>query len=174
MRRYRAAPVMAGLKDFQRATVHHVMDRFFGADPTRRFLVADETGLGKSVVARGIIAETLQRLQDDDRVERIDVIYVCSNQDIAAQNLARLKVTTEESITLSSRLTMLARHSARLAAATAAVGKPLNLVAFTPGTSFDKGWRTGKGDTSWTIVTIDEPLWDAMAAACNYNKYACF
>ena len=34
---------MAGLKDFQRATVHHVMDRFFGADPTRRFLVADET-----------------------------------------------------------------------------------------------------------------------------------
>ena len=65
---------MAGLKDFQRATVHHVMDRFFGADPTRRFLVADETGLGKSVVARGIIAETLERLQDDDCVERVDVI----------------------------------------------------------------------------------------------------
>ena len=28
--------------------------------------------------------------------------------------------------------------------ATATVGKPFNLVAFTPGTSFDKGWRTGK------------------------------
>jgi len=146
VRRYSAAPVLAGLKDFQRATVHHVMDRFFGADPTRRFLVADETGLGKSVVARGIIAETLQRLQDDDRVERVDVIYVCSNQDIAAQNLARLKVSAEESITLSSRLTMLARHSAALAAANATAGKPLNLVAFTPGTSFDKGWRTGKGE----------------------------
>src|SRR2546430_1358479 len=136
MRRYDAAPVMAGLKDFQRATVDHVMDRFYGAEPARRFLVADETGLGKSIVARGLIAQTLQHLQDDDSVERVDVIYVCSNQDIARQNLSRLKVTSGETITLSSRLTMLAKHSSTLSAATAIEGKPLNLVAFTPGTSF--------------------------------------
>ncbi|MGW0503826.1 C-terminal helicase domain-containing protein [Micromonospora sp. NPDC003241] len=143
MRRYDAGPVMAGLKDFQRATVAHVVDRYFGADPTRRFLVADETGLGKSVVARGVIAQTLQRLQDDDSVERVDVIYVCSNQDVARQNIDRLRVTADKTVTLSSRLTLLAKHAHRLNAATATTGKPINLIAFTPGTSFDQGWRTG-------------------------------
>ncbi|MEK8106481.1 hypothetical protein NKG94_16905 [Micromonospora sp. M12] len=132
MSRYDAGPVMAGLKDFQRATVAHVIDRYFGADPTRRFLVADETGLGKSVVARGVIAQTLQRLQDDDSVERVDVIYVCSNQDVARQNIGRLRVTPDETVTLSSRLTLLAKHTDKLNAATGAGGKPINLVAFTP------------------------------------------
>ncbi|MGW4464744.1 helicase C-terminal domain-containing protein [Micromonospora sp. NPDC004704] len=144
MSRYSAAPVMAGLKDFQRHTVGHIMQRFFGPDPTRRFLVADETGLGKSVVARGVIAKTLERLQDDDDVDRVDVIYVCSNQDIARQNIDRLKVTTGETVTLSSRLTMLATDIGKLSTASTNVGKPINLVAFTPGTSFDRGQRTGK------------------------------
>jgi hypothetical protein len=165
MKRYSADAVMAGLKDFQRRTVDHVVDRFYGDDPTRRFLVADETGLGKSVVARGVIAKTLELLQDDDTVDRIDVIYVCSNQDIAAQNLERLKVTTGESITLSSRLTMMARHSARLKSATAIEGKPVNLVAFTPGTSFDRGWRTGKAEERALLFLLLEAMhtWDGWS-----------
>ena len=40
-------------------------------DPTTRFLVADEVGLGKTLVARGVIAKALEYLRD--RVERIDV-----------------------------------------------------------------------------------------------------
>ena len=52
---------MAGLKGFQRETVAHVIDCFYGVSRSRRFLVADETGLGKSVVARGVIAKTLER-----------------------------------------------------------------------------------------------------------------
>jgi hypothetical protein len=163
MTRYSAAPVMAGLKDFQRATVNHVMDRFHGADPTRRFLIADETGMGKSVVARGIVAETLQRLQDDTSIDRVDVIYVCSNQDIAKQNLDRLRVTSDENITLSSRLTMLAKHSDALSATAASAARtPINLVAFTPGTSFDRGWRTGKGEERALLFLLLEQAnaWD--------------
>ncbi|MEU5529304.1 helicase-related protein [Micromonospora chersina] len=162
MRRYDAGPVMAGLKDFQRATVAHVIDRYFGTDPTRRFLVADETGLGKSVVARGVIAQTLQRLQDDDSVERVDVIYVCSNQDVARQNIDRLRVTPDETVTLSSRLTLLAKHADQLNAATASAGKPINLVAFTPGTSFDQGWRTGTAEERALLFLILEQAssWD--------------
>ncbi|WP_328423962.1 helicase-related protein [Micromonospora sp. NBC_00389] len=156
MKRYDAGPVMAGLKDFQRATVAHVIDRYFGTEATRRFLVADETGLGKSVVARGVIAQTLQRLQDDDSVERVDVIYVCSNQDVARQNIGRLRVTPDETVTLSSRLTLLAKHADQLNATTATAGKPINLVAFTPGTSFDQGWRTGTAEERALLFLILE------------------
>ncbi|MEU5786807.1 helicase-related protein [Micromonospora purpureochromogenes] len=156
MKRYDAGPVMAGLKDFQRATVAHVIDRYFGTEPTGRFLVADETGLGKSVVARGVIAQTLQRLQDDDSVGRVDVIYVCSNQDVARQNIGRLRVTPDETVTLSSRLTLLAKHADQLNATTATAGKPINLVAFTPGTSFDQGWRTGTAEERALLFLILE------------------
>ena len=51
---------LSKLKLFQRHTVEHVCRRFFDDVPAaRRFLVADETGLGKSMVARGVIAKTI-------------------------------------------------------------------------------------------------------------------
>jgi len=44
-----ATPVLKGLKDFQSRTVEHVFQRMFlDASPARRFLVADEVGLGKT------------------------------------------------------------------------------------------------------------------------------
>ncbi|WP_460683293.1 helicase-related protein [Modestobacter lapidis] len=150
--------MLAGLKDFQRATVEHVARRFFtDPQPTRRFLVADETGLGKSVVARGVIAKTLEHLQDDDRVDRIDVVYICSNADIARQNLARLEVTGNRATHMSTRLTMLAKHTATLnGAASEMIDKPVNLVAFTPGTSFEQGWRTGQAEERALIYLLLE------------------
>lgn len=62
--------VLAGLKDFQRATVDYVFERFYGPDPTKRFLVADEVGLGKTLVARGVMARTIDHLWKS--VPRID------------------------------------------------------------------------------------------------------
>ena len=149
MSRFNAEPILEPLKDFQRATVEHVTNRLYrSVQPSRRFLVADETGLGKSLVARGVIVRAIEQLQDDDSVDRIDVVYVCSNADIADQNLKRLNVTGHEQLPFTSRLTMLAKHSRRLASATGAAtnSKPVNLVSFTPGTSFDMGWRTGKAE----------------------------
>jgi hypothetical protein len=56
--------VMCGLKDFQRATVEHTFERLFVAeDSTHRFLVADEVGLGKTMVARGVVAKAIDHLQ---------------------------------------------------------------------------------------------------------------
>lgn len=158
MTRFDAAPVLAGLKDFQRATVEHVARRFFTDNqPTRRFLVADETGLGKSVVARGVIAKTLEHLQDDNSVDRIDIVYICSNADIARQNLARLEVTGDRATHMSTRLTMLAKHTATLNGASSdALDKPVNLVAFTPGTSFEQGWRTGQAEERALIYLLLE------------------
>ena len=148
--RFDAEAVLRRLAPFQRDTVEHVHERLYLGDG-RRFLVADETGLGKSLVARGVIARAIETLEDDDTVDRIDVVYVCSNADIARQNLARLDVTGQRQVQFSSRLTLLAKAAARLrgvrdAAPTTADAprKPVNLVSFTPGTSFRKGWQTGK------------------------------
>jgi hypothetical protein len=150
-----AAEHLSRLKDFQRQTVRHVVDRMYdGTNPTRRFLVADETGLGKSVVARGVIAEAVQRLLGEDTVKRIDVVYVCSNGDIAAQNLSRLNVIGNERVEFRTRLTMLAAHSHDLNSGSSRFGKPVNLIAFTPATSFEKGWRTGKSQERALLAVI--------------------
>ena len=76
--------ILAGLKPFQRDTVEYVFDRLYAADnSSRRFLVADEVGLGKTLVARGLIAKAIRHRWDI--VERIDIVYICSNADIARQ-----------------------------------------------------------------------------------------
>jgi len=94
------------LKDFQRDTVEYVFRRLYvDADSVRRFLIADEVGLGKTLVARGLIAKAIEHLWD--RSQRIDIVYVCSNTDIARQNINRLNVTGRDDFTLSSRITLL-------------------------------------------------------------------
>jgi hypothetical protein len=155
------AAVMAGLKGFQRSAVDHVIDRFYGAgreDGSGRFLVADETGLGKSIVARGVIARAIEHLETDDSVDRIDIVYVCSNRDLAQQNLRRLNVTGDEHIGMATRLSLLARDSKRLALPPPDGRKRVNLVSFTPGTSFkDGGWQTGSApERAMLAVILDE------------------
>ena len=86
-----------GLKDFQRDTVD-TSSTSSTASQTKRFLVADEVGLGKTLVARGVIAKAIEHLQREG-IERIDVVYVCSNADIARQNINRLNVTGRRSST---------------------------------------------------------------------------
>lgn len=156
--RFDASKALATLKKFQLATVNHVDWRFYGPAPVRRFLVADETGLGKSLVARGVIAKAIEHLQDDDRVDRIDIVYVCSNSDIAHQNISRLNVTGDRSLTIASRLTMLATHARELASSKGDLVKPVNLVSFTPGTSFEMGWSVGHAAERALLFLLLEPL----------------
>lgn len=129
--------VMAGLKDFQVATVDHVMRRLWDEDdPVRRFLVADEVGLGKTMVAKGVIAQTIDLLWDT--VDRIDIVYICSNQQIARQNLARLEQVTGKRLEHADRLTMLPLVTRELEA------HRVNAVSFTPATSFQLGGGGGR------------------------------
>ncbi|KAA1419208.1 helicase [Nocardioides humilatus] len=129
---------LEGLKDFQRRTVDYVDDRLWGADPTRRFLVADEVGLGKTLVARGVVAKAIDKLWDN--VDRIDVVYICSNAQIAKQNLARLRVGVETDDNFADRLTLLAQKIDSLE------GRKLNFVSFSPGTSFNVSNSGGTAD----------------------------
>lgn len=164
--RFEAEPILRGLTGFQRDTVDHIVERFYGSDPTKRFLTADETGLGKSIVARGVIASVIERLQDDDDVERIDIIYVCSNADIARQNLKRLNVTNKKLVNVARRLSLLALDAPRLQAEPTVARKGVNLVAFTPGTSFSVGHATGMApERALLHVILTEALDLDQAAA---------
>ncbi len=136
--------ILAGLKGFQRDAVEHIIHRLYRSPGgSGRYLVADETGLGKSVVARGVIASAIAELQDAAHIDRIDVVYICSSTDLAKQNLRRLNVTGDPHLGITSRLTMLALETRHLTSDSALSGKKVNLVSFTPGTSFDMGWQTG-------------------------------
>ncbi|BBP70055.1 helicase [Pseudomonas sp. Seg1] len=77
------------LKDFQRATVERIAEQFKDPQHSRRVLVADEVGLGKTVVAKGLI---VSMLRDWHRREPLRVTYICSNLSLAAENLAKLAV----------------------------------------------------------------------------------
>lgn len=144
MASFDAASVMAGLTGFQERTVAHVMSRFHGPDAASRFLVADETGLGKSLVARGVIARTIEQLQDEPGRRQINIVYVCSNTDLAHQNLKRLDVTGGQHTAVPSRLTLLAKYSRELQPDLHVGRVAVNLVSFTPGTSFSKGHQSGQ------------------------------
>lgn len=158
-RAFRADAVMAGLTGFQRDTVEHVISRFYGDAPATRFLVADETGLGKTIVAKGVIARAIEELEHDDTVQRIDVVYVCSNADIARQNLEKLTVTDEPQQAFASRLTLLAKHGRHLAPRDGSFIKPVNVISFTPGTSFERGWRLGNAEErAMLYLLLREPM----------------
>jgi len=153
VRRPDLAAEMSRLKDFQRATVEHVHRRLWtDADHVRRFLVADEVGLGKTMVARGTIAKTLDHLWDT--VSRIDVVYICSNAQIARQNLGRLNLFDDAiHVDHADRLTMLPRALGELRS------RKVNFVSFTPGTSFHIGNGGGRQQERMLLYWLLAQAW---------------
>lgn len=148
---YQAAPSLAMLKPFQRATVDTVFARFFtDADPTSRFLVADEAGLGKTMVARGVIARTVEWLQHEKK--HITVVYLCSSQSIANQNLKSLDVVgagdeAGKRGKAGSNPHLLNTRPTLLALNTPMRGKGLvDLISMTPGTALDLKSSGGRAE----------------------------
>jgi hypothetical protein len=143
--------VYGGLKDFQRDTVEYVFKRMYRDNPpARRFLVADEVGLGKTLVARGVIARAIEHMWDD--IDRIDVVYICSNSDIARQNIRRLNITQQDDFAFAQRLTLMALEMKNL------TKNKINFVSFTPGTSFDlkdtMGWAKERAVLFWLMQEL--------------------
>ncbi len=127
--------ILSTLKDFQRSTVEYVFGRMYGEDGADRFLVADEVGLGKTLVAKGIVAKVVDKLSKNPE-HRIDIVYLCANRDIARQNIDRLNLFGRERVSQASRLTLLPLHLKHLQSGP-------NFIAFTPATALDLGWATG-------------------------------
>lgn len=168
MSRPDAEAVLAQLKPFQRRTVEHGFNRLFlAADSTARFLVADEVGLGKTLVARGIVAKTIEHLWDT--VDRIDIIYICSNGSIARSNLPKLQVQSGagHSLALATRLTMLATQLAPRDGRAGLADNKLNFVSFTPSTSFNMGSSAGSASERVVLFRLLEPFIKERTALLN-------
>ena len=78
------------LKDFQSKTVDLIYKKLY-VDGENKHLVADEVGLGKTIVAKGLIAKALEDYFKNGG-KKFRVIYICSNQALAAQNLRKLNL----------------------------------------------------------------------------------
>lgn len=74
---------------FQLATINAALNTLTCKKSARRFLVADEVGLGKTVVASGVIQKLAEKARKAQQGP-LCVLYVCSNLAIARQNMQRL------------------------------------------------------------------------------------
>jgi hypothetical protein len=144
--------ILSHLKPFQRDTVEYVFQRMYlDSDATNRFLVADEVGLGKTMVAKGLLAKAIDHLWDT--VERIDVVYICSNADIARQNITRLNLTGSGDAGFASRITLLPIYLDKLQE------RKLNFISFTPGTSFDMRSSMGVAEERRLLYWMLHEAW---------------
>ena len=134
-KRYTAESALKPLKDFQINTVDYVFDKLYISNETDRFLVADEVGLGKTLIARGVIAKAIEYNQD--KIDRFDVVYICSNAAIARQNMRKLNVLDNDDIAQLDRLTMLPQKINELLKHNGEYQSNINFISFSPNTSFN-------------------------------------
>lgn len=123
---------MTGLAKFQKRTVEVALERFNGKGP-RRFLVADEVGLGKTIIARSV-AEGLRKER-----RRLNVLYLCPSLEIVGQNRSKFVSLTgiaeQDYATGEDRLTL-------VPGALPDEGNGYRIFTFTPETSLP-GWKPG-------------------------------
>jgi hypothetical protein len=123
---------MSELEPFQQATVEAALACLAGDGP-RRFLVADEVGLGKTMIAR----EVARRLKG--KREGFNLLYLCPSLEIAGQNRPKFVSLTgieeKDYIVGEDRLSL-------VPTALPKEGNGFRIFTFTPGTSLP-GWKPG-------------------------------
>jgi hypothetical protein len=160
------------LEKFQQDTVDAAVRALASPAGSRRFLVADEVGLGKTISSKAV-AQRLQAL----RGEPLNVVYMCPNLDIASQNLAKLTTLDDTWDTPPDRLPLAAAMTGKEPV------KGFRLFSYTPETSLP-GWkggqRGGKSEERQLIASlvarIAPRFWrklqalDELRAAAGHNR----
>lgn len=134
-----------GAKEFQMATADRI-EEIFRSGKQKRVLLADEVGLGKTIVARELI-KRVRKIRKSKHDDMYRVVYVCSNINIVQQNTVNLGMKDKLDIS-ESRLSMQHLIIHERVAKLVAEGKyrkdglyegddmPELLIPLTPGTSF--------------------------------------
>lgn len=84
-------------KQFQKDAIKKIVEGYEKGKENNRFLVADEVGLGKTIIAKGVIRCLMyyhyleEKKKDINKTEfEYKVLYLCSNLNIAEQNKRKL------------------------------------------------------------------------------------
>jgi hypothetical protein len=139
-------------KPFQEATVKAAIEAFSDLSGRRRFLVADEVGLGKTVVAKEVA-----RLMSNDGARPLVIYYIANGHAVSHQNKGRVvgflsKAQREAAIATPDRLSLIsmARRPAN----------PVLIYALTPATSFPGArakWTGGRiGERAFLKVLLEQ------------------
>lgn len=120
-----ALKIEGQLKPFQKASVQYVLDQFL-INKRKKVLIADEVGLGKTIVAKGVLINLLQEKARLD--EKFHVVYICSNQVLASQNIDKLNPYKERPNSLSRLIFLVYKKKE--------TENFLQLSSLSPGTSF--------------------------------------
>ena len=131
-----------GLKDFQQATVERIDSLYRNGQ--NRVLIADEVGLGKTLIARGAIAK-MARMRKEQKDDLFKVIYICSNQIIAKQNISKLDIvgSGQASNISDTRLSMQHLKITQQENDAKVLENYIQLIPLTPDTSFRMTSGTG-------------------------------
>ncbi|MCQ2285738.1 MAG: DEAD/DEAH box helicase [Bacteroidales bacterium] len=154
--------VMNQLKDFQKATVERV-DYLFRHNQDR-VLVADEVGLGKTMIAKGVIAK-MAKLRKEEGDDVFKVVYVCSNQSIANQNIEKLNIFNQEKDDMGRwRLSMQFYAIQKSEALIKKNDGFVQLMTLTPETSFKQSNGSGTVKERVFLGVILDMMLDGCAA----------
>lgn len=95
--------------DYQKRAIRRIVDSYMGECTSGRFLLADEVGLGKTIIARGVIrclmckllereiaGKSGEQIKNEADYYYFNVIYICSNTNIAKQNEEKLGLGKNE------------------------------------------------------------------------------
>ena len=91
------------LADFQQKTADRIFEVFRSGQ--KRVLLADEVGLGKTIVANAVIQKVGDWHQTELNDDHFKVVYICSNVSIASQNAQKLGIDDHMNVS-ESRLSM--------------------------------------------------------------------
>lgn len=141
--RLKEQKTMDTLKDFQRATVERIDSLF--REKQNRVLVADEVGLGKTLIARGVISKMAKLRFEEEKDDLFKVVYICANLSVASQNLLKLNIFNVKIGDVGeNRLSMQHLLTAEQELESKQGEYPIQLIAMTPATSFQM--TAGGGD----------------------------
>jgi superfamily II DNA or RNA helicase len=143
---------LSGLKDFQLKTVEYVFDQLYNKN-RHKMLVADEVGLGKTIVAKGVVAKAYERYMNQGGPHHdnptFNVVYICSNLALAAQNIRKLNFT-EDKNNVDPNIDRLIYLSFKPSA-----NPPVFLInSLTPGTSFAEKSHQGAAQERAIIFSL--------------------
>lgn len=154
---------MPELQEFQLAAVKRIIARLTDPRGSKRFLLADEVGLGKTLVAKGVVDE-MRRLR---KRSGFTIVYICSNSEIADQN--REKLCDDKQSVVPGRLSLLALQSREIDLR-CQTGE-LQVFAFTPGTSLQVENGTGIARERRLLLYLLHRVWRKPVNRLTWRRF---